>query len=673
MAERHNLQASRRLTKGAALAAIAAVAAQLIGASACRAKEAGEVRARKPVETRFYVSKLGNDTDGRTWATAFRTIQKALDAVPPGGGCRIIVRPDVYMESNLAPRHPGAQGAYNELVGDVSGAFGGGRSGWVVIDASDPERGFHSADWWGTIRATKKGWSPQHTAPTFSAIGWDRWKLRNLYATGGDGALMFDCVDRAEPFTVVVENCIGIGRAFGGGVAGCLSRPQEPITFRRCHFWALDWWGDTAAGYVRVEHTSPPASPDVVFEECTLVSPQCALKAGNYGFHTYSRVRVVRCKLIALNFSQPGGTPTDGAIQSVENGKYLHVDLEDTVVLGYRVFGCTVHKDTASQIEYTCKGFVAACVQFQQQVPAGIHSLGAWPEEIFQDLLPSRPGAPPMVPEKIALVARDLAEVSPFIWKGRLCLLECRRPASGGTPADTFLLVRDAQTKQELARFGHGYGLASAFVWKGALHVFASRHDASGWNDVTQFTSRDLHHWTSRCIVRQNAREHLFNTSVCRAPHGFVLAYESDDPAWPAFTIKFARSADLETWQTVPGALLGTDRYAACPCIRYVQGWYYVLYTEHRSPRWFFETWIARSRDLVHWELSSANPVLTPQRIDDGVNTSDPDVVEWRGRTLLYYGVGDQRTWMNIERAEYPVRLGAWMASWFRHGAIPTR
>ncbi|MGC8668301.1 MAG: hypothetical protein ACP5VE_09325 [Chthonomonadales bacterium] len=144
-----------------------------------------------------------------------------------------------------------------------------------------------------------------------------------------------------------------------------------------------------------------------------------------------------------------------------------------------------------------------------------------------------------------------------------------------------------------------------------------------------------------------------------------MLAYESDDPAWPPFTIKFARSSDLHTWRPIPHAFLGTDRYAACPCIRYAGGWYYVLYTEHRVPRWFFETWIARSRDLVHWELSPANPVLTPKELDDGVNTSDPDIVEWHGHTLLYYGVGDQRTWMNIKRADFPMRLGAWLSSWF--------
>jgi len=74
-----------------------------------------------------------------------------------------------------------------------------------------------------------------------------------------------------------------------------------------------------------------------------------------------------------------------------------------------------------------------------------------------------------------------------------------------------------------------------------------------------------------------------------------------------------------------------------------VSGWYYLLYLEHRTPRWFFQTYLARSRDLVSWELSPANPILTPD-LDDGINASDPDLIEFRGRTHLYYSVGDQRT-----------------------------
>ena len=108
---------------------------------------------------KLYVSKLGDNTDGRSWKTAFHSIQQALDAVPDDkGGHKIIVRPDTYVEANLAPAYKGAPGAYNSLIGDFDGSLGSGAKGWTVIDSGDPEKGFKSLDWWGPIRASDKNW-----------------------------------------------------------------------------------------------------------------------------------------------------------------------------------------------------------------------------------------------------------------------------------------------------------------------------------------------------------------------------------------------------------------------------------------------------------------------------------------------------------------------------------
>ena len=173
----------------------------------------------------IHVSKLGDNSDGSTWAKAYTEIQTALDAVPnDSGGHRIVVRPDTYMEAMLSPPFKGAKGAYNLLIGDVDGALGSGTTGHVVIDAGDPAKGFKSYDWHGTIRSNEKGWSPKHVDETFSAITWDRWKFKNLYATGGDAGLFWDLTDQVDPFTVVVEDCISIGRAFGGGAGWRLLR-----------------------------------------------------------------------------------------------------------------------------------------------------------------------------------------------------------------------------------------------------------------------------------------------------------------------------------------------------------------------------------------------------------------------------------------------------------------
>lgn len=57
----------------------------------------------------LYVSKKGDNSNGRSWQRAFHTIQAALLAVPDDqGGHQIIVRPDTYLEANLYTNHKGA-------------------------------------------------------------------------------------------------------------------------------------------------------------------------------------------------------------------------------------------------------------------------------------------------------------------------------------------------------------------------------------------------------------------------------------------------------------------------------------------------------------------------------------------------------------------------------------
>lgn len=338
----------------------------------------------------YYVSRLGDDSDGSGWQKAFRTIQKALLAVPDDrGGHRIVVRPDTYVEANLYTRHKGAEGGYNLLVGDVDGRLGSGAVGRVVIDSGDLEKGFKSYDWWSTIRATSKGWRPEFTEATFSSICWDRWVLRNLYVTGSDAGLFWDLTNRSgEGFTVIVEDCVGIGRAFGGGVCYPIVRPKEPSVFRRSYFLALDWVGDSAAVLVGGHEKTMPEHPHLILDDCTLVHPDNAL-AMSYASHC-ARVRAVGCRMIALNFTQPemGGKST-GVVctQGHRATGRLHVDLEDCILAGYSVL--TPGKD-AQALTYTVRGKVLAYVQFKQPLPDGFKRLGSWPVELFDRIAPPK-------------------------------------------------------------------------------------------------------------------------------------------------------------------------------------------------------------------------------------------------------------------------------------------
>ena len=108
------------------------------------------------------------------------------------------------------------------------------------------------------------------------------------------------------------------------------------------------------------------------------------MEVGYPNFPGYTRVKFTKCRLIVLNFSQPGGTPSGGIIHTPLDGKQLHVDLEDCRMMGYKVFST----EGKSPIRYTVQGKVQAYVQFQQRVPAGIERLTSWPVDLFQHVAP---------------------------------------------------------------------------------------------------------------------------------------------------------------------------------------------------------------------------------------------------------------------------------------------
>jgi hypothetical protein len=388
----------------------------------------------------IYVSKLGDNSDGSTWQKAFRTIQAGLSAVPDDrGGHTVVIRPDTYSEACLAPGRAGAAGAYNVIVGDADGRLGSGAKGWVVIDLGDPQLGFKSCDCWclpggaptGVGVSTKRVIEPLYrqiltdknltdrqrkgaeeelakfqkypsTDPLPATL--DRWIWRNLYAVAGNCMFWADQWNKWEgpdrhgtPFSTVVENCVGIGQAVGGGAASFIGRRGEPVLYRGCYFMNLDWPGDAGAAYVRAHDPSMPDYPDAVYEDCTLVSPDNALQTFSPGCDTgyNTRVKLRDCRLIVLNFSQPGSRTVDrtgwNAVSSSTgiircealDAKQLHLDFENSLLMGYGLFGTR-----KGEPSYTITGKLQAYVQFQQPTPKGFERLGLWPAEVLQWLVP---------------------------------------------------------------------------------------------------------------------------------------------------------------------------------------------------------------------------------------------------------------------------------------------
>ena len=63
-------------------------------------------------------------------------------------------------------------------------------------------------------------------------------------------------------------------------------------------------------------------------------------------------------------------------------------------------------------------------------------------------------------------------------------------------------------------------------------------------------------------------------------------------------------------------------------------------------------SYLARSKDLETWELSPFNPILEAEA-GEGKNNSDVDILEYGGKTYLYYATGDQETWGTVRLAMF--------------------
>jgi alpha-L-fucosidase len=228
--------------------------------------------------------------------------------------------------------------------------------------------------------------------------------------------------------------------------------------------------------------------------------------------------------------------------------------------------------------------------------------------------------------------------------------------------------------------FADGHEFGSAFVKDNMVYVTGTY----GRSRVNLFVSRDLKTWEQRSVIHE-PRYGIFNTSMSKTGNGCVLAFEIDKPREEAgipFTIRFAKSRDLRTWDILPPECNFTrERYSAAPCLRWNAGWYYLFYLEAHQG---YETRVVRSRDLVRWEPSPFNPVLRASAEDKlignprltgeqrarisgatNINNSDLDFCEWKGRLVMTYSWGNQQGAEFLAEATYRGREETFLRSWF--------
>ena len=262
------------------------------------------------------------------------------------------------------------------------------------------------------------------------------------------------------------------------------------------------------------------------------------------------------------------------------------------------------------------------------------------------------------LPFAFSQVNRTPMESTPVYFDSSLLLVSNYRPGLANAKGENaYLYIEDLRTGYEMSRFGAGHTFVSAFPNGTELNVFALEFSDFGKvmksKGINRFVSSDLKTWLQETVILPEVNEHLFNSSVCKDKDGYLMAYESDKPV--QFCFKFARSKDLKKWEKIPGIVYTGENYeySACPVIRYFSPYYYVIYLH--APQSGHNGWISymsRSKDLVNWELSPYNPVLEADA-GEGKNNSDVDLIEYKGKTYIYYSTGDQETWGTVRMAMY--------------------
>lgn len=286
--------------------------------------------------------------------------------------------------------------------------------------------------------------------------------------------------------------------------------------------------------------------------------------------------------------------------------------------------------------------------------------------------------ARPLTIQKLGTIECDMAECTPVVFGGRIKLVEYVREnyqhRLASLSGKTYFRVVDLNSGDISPPFAVGYHLCCAMIAGDTLYVFG----VSSWGAeaVHSFHSTDLVHWTNDIAINL-PHWGVFNTSVCKAAGRYIMAIEIDRPpdeAGMPFTIRFAESKDLVHWLLTPrDCVFSKDRYTACPTIRYLEdGQFYVVYLEQEpGPR--YRTYVARSRDLVHWEVAKNAPILSPSDDDRklaprakftetekhriatavDINNSDVDFCEFQGRVLITYSWGNQQGIEHLALASY--------------------
>lgn len=295
--------------------------------------------------------------------------------------------------------------------------------------------------------------------------------------------------------------------------------------------------------------------------------------------------------------------------------------------------------------------------------------------------------------KKLGTVKISTVETTPVVWGDKLLRFEWVRNSEWGKNGGVTRKVGcyhfvDMADESSLGEFADDHSFGCCIAEGGKMFVHGVRGGGGG-NVLDTFVSSDLKNWEQSVALTFPEDVRLYNTSVCKGTDGYIMAIEiggKNPIVGNAFTNIFARSDDLVNWTLLdPEKHCYTrERYSACPCIRYFDGYYYIIYLEGAPlERWL--PYIVRSRDLVDFEAGLTNPIFWPDADDKKVinperftpeelhyianavdcNNSDFDMCEFEGKTVITYSWGNQHGKEFLALAEYDGTNEEFLKSFF--------
>jgi hypothetical protein len=252
------------------------------------------------------------------------------------------------------------------------------------------------------------------------------------------------------------------------------------------------------------------------------------------------------------------------------------------------------------------------------------------------------------------------AESSLVLLKGRIVAIVSVHNGAEGKG----VIVRDLDTKSNIQEIEWPYRFASAINHGEDILVIGSKRIRVGTEIGLLRLGADLVVKEKSTLFR--SMDHIANSSLAYDGTRYVMAIEVESAAGGQFHPRFMVSRNLRDW-SIHGVDMLPDEYAACPTIRYLDGWYYIFYLRsHRmgksrdGQQYAFSTRLGRTKDFRTFDTQhygTAPVVLAPEG-GEGVNTSDLDLLEHNGRVHIVYDVGNQLSNGHLRTAVYEGTLG---------------